>query len=103
MDYSLVYKTAHTLGTHYFLVHSTNGECFEGSSGQNKNLVVPLPRRSLESGGHKLAVNRTTVAQHTLTSICQNYYSTDSFLSVEIRYPEIYNKTSKLQNNRSSI
>lgn len=101
IDCGLSYKTAHALDIHEFRVHSADQKVFKGTSEQSKHFVVPLSRRILDSGGHKLAVNCMSLAQHTLISICHNSCSTDFSPSVWIQYPGTCIDKNELQNNEA--
>lgn len=79
--------------------HSADQNFLRCPSEQNKHLVVPLPRGNLKSGGIKLAVDRLTVVQHTLISICRNSCCTDSFIFLSVQYTGIYKATNILQSN----
>lgn len=66
-----------------------------------EDLVVPLRKRYLESGGDKLAVDRMAPAQHTPTSMCLNSCSTDYSPSAMIQYSGIYSEINQLQINEA--
>lgn len=95
------YQVALSLDKNQFRVHTTAQEFFNGTSRKNKHLVVFLPRWKLESGSHKLPVDKMTLTQFTLISTCHNSYCTDSSCTVDINYLCTYNRTSKLQNNKA--
>lgn len=60
---------------------------FERHDRTKKYFVFRLLRRNLDSGGHKSAVNRMTVTQHTLLSTCHNSCCTEFSSYVQIQYP----------------
>lgn len=103
MDVGLSYKKDHALDTHQFRVYSADQPFFKKSSKQYNRLVVPLLIRNILSDAQKMAVDKMTLAQHTLISACHNSCSTDSLSSVRTQHHDAYIGKTTANNWNSGI